>query len=369
EANFACQTIGVKLAEIAQIKEAENLGTIVPNSYSSTEVYPQESGNIVAACYGVKPAFGATNVKEFRQNVWYNPFSRWENYGYVLIKNIIRKEGCVNGRTFCDPTVESCKKRDVSLGDCYVPGGQAFAENITGTTLTRRYRENVENMMTECTDANNSRCYLYASMLLATPFEIVGDLGKMYVREAWAEVEKSYNNFRRNPTPLNCAKYVGTILENNPTAWAVGKLGKIVDSILGAFGLDTKGAFGNYLKYFIPPGVNLATVGLVLKNIDKIVNFFGQLNWGDLDIIGESIQYGVWEVGLKGGLYEKGLRDTIYEKGLRDTIWEKGLKETIYETGLRDYVYERGLRDTIYEGGLKKAYDWVVDNLNPANWF
>ena len=82
----------------------------------------------------------------------------------------------------CRITQQYCSSKGASfdsagLGDCYVPFGQEVVEAIFGKTVTRKYRQNITNLVDRCRDDGpvSTQCIAAIGQFLATPGFIIYD--------------------------------------------------------------------------------------------------------------------------------------------------------------------------------------------------
>jgi hypothetical protein len=322
---------------------------------------------------------------------------------------------CIITPDYCDAFSASYSYSPGNLGSCYLPDGQRFAENMVSTTITRAYRDNVDQAIRACSNPNNPQCYLAAVQVLVAPILVVGDFAKEWWSDNSKKIGDRFNQLYNNPTPYNMAEFAASIVQSFPLVYwgfklaniCAGLLDTVVGSIPGLNLIIPAGFFGK-VSEFLYSLTNINTwVSLGMKFISgasSVINYIANFNLDELERIGNAIlnigssiidvidgvinslglgpakliiyyiAFGPVVFLLQILLSNQGLKvlDSVFGRGgyvsrLFTGDFNKNIKDffatTVGQKFFYDMVWKGGLEyafvDQVYGNGLKAAYDWV----------
>ena len=359
--------------------------------------------------FGTDPLTGEQRMVGNR-SIGYYPGQIKCNFEGGYCENLNNEEPNIQS---CIITDDYCRSYNASrgygpggLGECYLPGGQRFAESLIGTTFTRAYRESVDRCIAECQDPANGGCYLAAIRIIATPYEFLGDLGQQWYAGIKDQLNDSFNTLYNDPSPYNISKFAETLIDSFPARYYTkllmdkvsGILDGLVQMIPGLNKIIPDGLFGKLGGFLFAYSNPFTLISLGIKWGPKIWDYIRNFGIDDLKIIGDAVfKFGATVLNALGGfisglaskgwdLIKKGLRfftnlptivffSQIGAEGIKalDKVFGSGgyisqLVSGDFNRNIKDFfatqVGQKFFMDWIWKGGLVKAGLAISDAFN-----
>ncbi len=234
---------------------------------------------------------GADTIGYSRGNITCYP-----EKGYCLPASDEPKDlqNCIITPSYCNMKGGQSHKWGDGLGECYKDGAYRFFESILGSTITGYYAQSVQAMTESCKNPGNVDCYLSIIAFCTVPGQLLGDTINKYWEESKQKLFDAWDDLKSNPSPGALCDFMSTVGENLPPSWLAGKIGGMLDSIIGLIPGLNKILPGNTFawlgKNMFNPMIAFKMAKWLVIGGGVLIDFFRDLSVEKLKDWGRSIE-------------------------------------------------------------------------------